>query len=46
MMELFENPTTGLQEQKHWIKVTKYLDITDVQSEALRGQPEALVSLR
>lgn len=43
-MEVAENPETGIQEFKTSIKVSKYLNIGRVQSQALRGQPEPLVS--
>ncbi|KAH9822815.1 S-adenosyl-L-methionine-dependent methyltransferase [Teratosphaeria destructans] len=42
VMELRENRQTGVQEQVHWIKVTDYLHIDPVQSQALRGQSEPL----
>ncbi|KAI1394828.1 S-adenosyl-L-methionine-dependent methyltransferase [Hypoxylon fuscum] len=43
VMEVAENPETGIQEFKTSIKVSKYLNIGRVQSQALRGQPEPLV---
>lgn len=42
-MEVLEDGTTGKQEFHTHIKVTKYLDIEPVKSEALRGQPYPLV---
>ena len=43
VIEVLENPRTGEQEIHHSIKVSKYLNIEPVQSQALRGQPEPLV---
>ena len=44
-MEIFEDPTTGKQQLSTYIKVPKYLNIPPSRSEAVRGQPEPLVSL-
>ncbi|KAK0625080.1 S-adenosyl-L-methionine-dependent methyltransferase [Bombardia bombarda] len=43
VIEVAENPNTGVQEIQTSIKVTKYLHIDPVQSQALRGQPEPLI---
>lgn len=43
VIEVFENPQTGEQETHHSIKVSRYLAIEPVQSQALRGQPEPLI---
>ncbi|KAK0712422.1 S-adenosyl-L-methionine-dependent methyltransferase [Lasiosphaeria miniovina] len=43
LIEVAENPDTGVQEIKASIKVEKYLNIGPVQSSALRGQPEPLI---
>lgn len=42
-MEVLENDATGKQEFHGYIKVSNYLDIQPVKSEALRGQPHPLV---
>lgn len=44
-MEILEDPKTGKQLLKTYIKVPQYLNIAPSKSEAVRGQPEALVSL-
>lgn len=44
-MEIFEDPSTGKQHLSTAIKVPKYLNIPPVLSEAVRGQPEPLVSV-
>ncbi|KAK5151264.1 hypothetical protein LTS14_009434 [Recurvomyces mirabilis] len=41
-IEIFEDPSTGKQQMQFYIKVTKYLDISPSQSEAVRGQPVPL----
>ncbi|KAK2773510.1 methyltransferase type 11 [Colletotrichum kahawae] len=41
-MEVLENEQTGKQEFHRHIKVSKYLDVAPVKSEALRGQPYPL----
>ncbi|KAK5115686.1 hypothetical protein LTR62_000775 [Meristemomyces frigidus] len=38
-MEIFEDPETGKQQLKTYIKVTQYLDVKPSKSEAVRGQP-------
>ncbi|KAK5704094.1 hypothetical protein LTR97_003107 [Elasticomyces elasticus] len=43
-MEIFEDPETGKQQLQTYIKVMRYLNIPPSQSEAVRGQPEPLVS--
>ncbi|KAK3385584.1 S-adenosyl-L-methionine-dependent methyltransferase [Podospora didyma] len=43
VIEVVENPDTGGQEIQTSIKVSKYLNIGPVQSQALRGQPEPLI---
>ncbi|KAK4888691.1 hypothetical protein LTR27_012430 [Elasticomyces elasticus] len=43
VMELYEDPMDGVQKQIQWIKVMRYLDIGETQSEALRGQPQPLM---
>jgi len=43
-MEIFEDPETGKQQLKTYIKVMRYLNIPPSKSEAVRGQPEPLVS--
>ncbi|KAM7192429.1 S-adenosyl-L-methionine-dependent methyltransferase [Naviculisporaceae sp. PSN 640] len=43
VVEVLENPQTGEQEVHHFIKVSRYLDIEPVKSQALRGQPQPLV---
>lgn len=42
-MEVLENEKTGKQEFHRHIKVSKYLNVAPVKSEALRGQPYPLV---
>jgi len=42
-IEVLENDETGEQEFQRYIKVTRYLDIEPVKSEALRGQPFPLI---
>ncbi|TLD09892.1 hypothetical protein PgNI_05867 [Pyricularia grisea] len=42
VMEVLENSDTGKQEVHRHIKVSNYLDIQPVKSEALRGQPYPL----
>ncbi|TLD24996.1 hypothetical protein PspLS_05908 [Pyricularia sp. CBS 133598] len=42
VMEVLENTETGKQEVHRHIKVSNYLDIQPVKSEALRGQPHPL----
>ncbi|KAI0127476.1 S-adenosyl-L-methionine-dependent methyltransferase [Xylariales sp. AK1849] len=42
VMEILENDETGKQESHRHIKVSRYLDIQPVKSEALRGQPYPL----
>jgi len=44
-MEIYEDPNTGKQRLDTYIKVPKYLDVPPSRSEAVRGQPEPLVSL-
>ncbi|KAK1020022.1 hypothetical protein LTR33_019286, partial [Friedmanniomyces endolithicus] len=41
-MEIFEDPETGKQQLKTYIKVMRYLNIPPSKSEAVRGQPEPL----
>ncbi|KAL3294194.1 S-adenosyl-L-methionine-dependent methyltransferase [Colletotrichum asianum] len=41
-MEVLENEKTGKQEFHRHIKVSKYLNVAPVKSEALRGQPYPL----
>ncbi|KAK5733833.1 hypothetical protein LTR17_009385 [Elasticomyces elasticus] len=43
-MEVFEDPETGKQQLKTYIKVTQYLDIAPSKSEAVRGQPKPLTT--
>ncbi|KAK3317425.1 S-adenosyl-L-methionine-dependent methyltransferase [Cercophora scortea] len=43
VVEITENPQTGAQEIQTSIKVSRYLNIGPVQSQALRGQPEPLI---
>ncbi|CAK1360118.1 unnamed protein product [Cercospora beticola] len=43
-MEIFEDPKTGKQQLSTYIKVPRYLNIPPSKSEAVRGQPEPLVS--
>ncbi|KAF2720420.1 S-adenosyl-L-methionine-dependent methyltransferase [Polychaeton citri CBS 116435] len=42
VVEVLENPETGVQEFHSSIKVRKYLNIGPVKSQALRGQPHPL----
>lgn len=43
-MELYEDPKTGIQKLDTFIKIPRYLNIPPSKSEAVRGQPEPLVS--
>ncbi|KAG7123629.1 hypothetical protein HYQ44_002265 [Verticillium longisporum] len=43
IIEVIENQDTGVQEFHTSIKISKYLNIGPVQSQALRGQPEPLI---
>lgn len=43
-MELYEDPKTGVQKLDTFIKIPRYLNIPPTKSEAVRGQPEPLVS--
>ncbi|KAK0948187.1 hypothetical protein LTR48_000624 [Friedmanniomyces endolithicus] len=43
-MEIFEDPETGKQQLKTYIKVMRYLNIPPSKSEAVRGQPEPLTT--
>jgi len=43
-MEIYEDPNTGKQLLDTYIKIPRYLDVPPSKSEAVRGQPEPLVS--
>lgn len=39
VMEVLENPDTGVQETRHWIKSSGYLSIPPCTSQGIRDQP-------
>lgn len=45
-MEIYEDPNTGKQQLSTYIKIPKYLNVPPSRSEAVRGQPEPLVSFQ